>query len=301
MHELSEIELERVGERLARYRVLPQDAVRRMRESLLSHGQLSPVVCFCDDGDTPELVDGFKRLRAARELTSIAKLLVRFIPGDERVAMAAMLTLNRMSGRTCELEEARVVQSLVREHGLSQGEVAELLFRHKSWVSRRLALLERLCGDAQEMLAVGLLSPTAARELNRLPAGNQSELVDVARREALTGAELKSVVDALASCETSEQRAFVLEHPREATTRGERAAYAVHDPRLSPMGNRLAKRLARLRDLLGEVEGSLSVQTEGLLTSRDALLLEEPAVEVGSACRSLAEAVDDFTAREKRR
>jgi hypothetical protein len=35
--------------------------------------------------------------------------------------------------------------TLIREDGLSQAEVAELLGHHKSWVCRRLALLERLC------------------------------------------------------------------------------------------------------------------------------------------------------------
>jgi hypothetical protein len=37
----------------------------------------------------------------------------------------------------------------VREDGLSQLQVAELLERHKSWVCRRLALLERLSRDAR--------------------------------------------------------------------------------------------------------------------------------------------------------
>ena len=41
------------------------------------------------------------------------------------------------------------MQALVREDGLSQVEAAELLGRHKSWVCRRLALLERLGDEAQ--------------------------------------------------------------------------------------------------------------------------------------------------------
>ena len=41
-------------------------------------------------------------------------------------------------------EEALVVHSLSHEDGLSQGEIAVLLGRHKSWVCRRLSLVERL-------------------------------------------------------------------------------------------------------------------------------------------------------------
>jgi hypothetical protein len=42
-------------------------------------------------------------------------------------------------------------------------------------------------------LRVGLLSPTTARQLVRLPQGNQAEVLDTMRREALSGAEVKGV------------------------------------------------------------------------------------------------------------
>jgi predicted transcriptional regulator len=62
-----------------------------------------------------------------------------------------------------ELEEAWLVQALVRKDGLTQTEVAELLTRHKSWVCRRLALLEKLGDEAREDLRVGLMSASLAR------------------------------------------------------------------------------------------------------------------------------------------
>ncbi|MGA7927212.1 MAG: hypothetical protein WCA20_14640 [Candidatus Sulfotelmatobacter sp.] len=37
---------------------------------------------------------------------------------------------------------------------------------------------------------VGLLSPTAARQLVRLPPGNQAEVLQLMQREALSGTEL---------------------------------------------------------------------------------------------------------------
>jgi len=78
---------------------------------------------------------------------------------------------------------------------MSQVEVAELLGRHKSWVCRRLALIERLGPQARDELRVGLLSPTAARQMVRLPEGNQAEVLGAIRREALSSAELTGVVD----------------------------------------------------------------------------------------------------------
>ena len=90
---------------------------------------------------------------------------------DERGAKAAMYGLNRTGRHFGDLEEAWLVQALVREDGLSQVEVAALLGRHKSWVCRRLAMMEKLAPAAQEDLQLGLLSPTMARQLTRLPAG----------------------------------------------------------------------------------------------------------------------------------
>jgi hypothetical protein len=63
---------------------------------------------------------------------------------DERTVKAAIYGPNRAGGRTRELEEPWIIHALVREDGMSQVEVAELLGRHKSWVCRRLALIERL-------------------------------------------------------------------------------------------------------------------------------------------------------------
>jgi hypothetical protein len=140
--------------------------------------------------DRYELVDGFKRLAAARAVREVSSLWARVIEADERSAKAALYSLNRVSGKPSELEEAWIVHALVRDDGLPQVEVAELLGRHKSWVCRRLALIERLEEAAQAELKVGLLSPTCARQLVRLPPGNQDALLAVIRREALTAHEV---------------------------------------------------------------------------------------------------------------
>ena len=78
----------------------------------------------------------------------------------------------------------------------------------------QVALLERLCTAARDDLSLGLLSPTQARQLVRLPAGNQVDALSVARRESLNGDELRGVIDLLLASGTSEKKAFVLEKPR---------------------------------------------------------------------------------------
>ena len=98
---------------------------------------------------------------------------------------------------TRELEEAWIVQALVREDGLTQVEAAHLLGQHKSWVCRRLALLERLSVAVKEDLRLGLVGPSLARQLTRLPAGNQEAVLALTRRETLTAQEVSGVIDLL--------------------------------------------------------------------------------------------------------
>src|SRR6202020_430657 len=107
-------------------------AEEAMAGSLRRWGRLAPVVAYVRDGQF-ELIDGFKRVRAARQIRELASLSVRVLEVDERTAKAAILGLNRDQRPMRELEEAWVVQGLVRDDGMSHGEAAQLFDRHKRW------------------------------------------------------------------------------------------------------------------------------------------------------------------------
>ena len=187
--------LAQLGERYRRYRLPDPGAEAAMAGSFQRYGQLTPVV-VCRREETHEVLDGFKRLAAARAL-GLKTLSIRLLEADERAAKAAIHGLNQTGRRPQEWEEAWIVHALVREDGMTQVEVAELLGRHKSWVCRRLALVEKLTNEAREDLRLGLLSTTAARSLVRLPAGNQVDVLATLHRDELTAAELDGVVDLL--------------------------------------------------------------------------------------------------------
>jgi hypothetical protein len=192
---------------------------------------------------------------------------------DERTVKAAIYGLNRAGGRTRELEEAWIIHALVREDGMSQVEVAELLGRHKSWVCRRLALIERLSGKARDDLRVGLLSPTAARQIVRLPQGNQAEVVEAMRRETLSTAELTGVVDLWLGCSGHGQQQYILAHPREALSQAKGVINSGRDPRLSDAGNQVWKRVGLLLDVLGRMEVWLAHHGRARLTPEDRVIL----------------------------
>jgi hypothetical protein len=185
---------------------------------------------------------------------------------------------------------------LVREDGLQQVEVAALLGRHKSWVCRRLALIERLEEAAQAELKLGLLTPTCARQLVRLPPGNQAALLTVIRREALSTLEVAGVVTLLERAPTRELQQYILEAPRQALHQAEDRGLPSRDPRLSGRGNDVWKRLGLLLDLLARMERWLTHEGRAAVTPMDHTVLAPRFGRLAQVATTVAALARDFEA-----
>jgi ParB-like chromosome segregation protein Spo0J len=282
------VPLAALGHRYRCYRLADPLAEEAMAASLRRWGQLSPVVA-CHRGAALELLDGFKRWAAAPQM-GLTTLSVRVLDLDERTAKAAILGLNRGQHGVRELEEAWIVQALVRDDGLTQVEAAHLLGQHKSWVCRRLALLEKLSDAVKEDLRLGLLGPALARQLVRLPAGNQEAVLALTRRHSLTAQEVSNVIDLLQGA-SEEQAAFVLARPRQALAQTQSLPVALRDPRLSRAGNWLARHLTQTLEALVRVENWLRTPNERELRARDREILEPLLTRVGDQASTVAELV----------
>ena len=287
------VSLESLGQQYRRYRLSDPDAEEAMAGSLRRWGQLAPVVA-CARGAQLELLDGFKRSTAARQVAGLTTLSVRVLDVDERTAKAAILGLNRGQRGARELEEAWIVQALVREDGLSQVEAAQLLCKHKSWVCRRLALVEKLTNEAREDLRLGLLSTTAARALVRLPAGNQVDVLATLHRDELTAVELEGVVDLVLAARSQSQEAYILEQPRPALQQARQQEGWAWDPRLSVAGNRVARRLTSVLDGLGRMEVWLQSQGRAGLTPCDRLVLTPAFSRLARDAHNVATLAEDL-------
>jgi ParB-like chromosome segregation protein Spo0J len=232
-------------------------------------------------------------LAAARQIPW-ATLSVRVVDADERAVKAAMYGLNQVGRHLVELEEAWIVQALVREDGLTQVDAAALLGRHKSWVCRRLALLEKAAAEVKAELDLGLVSPTVARQLLRLPAGNQATVLDLTRREGLTAAEVSGVVDLLLGAHSREQEDYVLSLPRQALAQRQSGGPQPWDPRLSPAGNRLARLLAQALDQLERLEHWLLHRGTTPLAAADRPLLVADFTRLVRDTQVVSELTTDF-------
>ena len=186
------LSLDAIGERYGDLRIIQPLAEKAMERSMRRYGQLTPVVVGQEDGRY-EMVDGFKRLRAGRRL-SYERLQARVMPGARRAMKAAIIYLNTKTRTIADIESAMVIRSLYREDHLNQVEIAVLLNRHKSFVCRRLKLVEKLNDEVLEHLKVGLINITIGRELSRLPSGNQAKALYTILKYRLTGSETAKLV-----------------------------------------------------------------------------------------------------------
>jgi ParB-like chromosome segregation protein Spo0J len=185
------IALDALDERLSAFRLREPKTVEVMAASLGRYGQLSPLVVF-DDGQGLQVIDGFKRLHAARRLRW-PKLEVRHCDVDIAEAKVQVAMLHRGCGLT-ELEEGWLIRSLYRDDRLSQSAIAERLGRHKSWICRRLLLVEGLLDEVQASVRMGLIVPRAAVTLAALPRGNQIAAMRAVIQRGLTVRQTEMLV-----------------------------------------------------------------------------------------------------------
>lgn len=104
-------------------------------------------------GETPVLLDGFKRCRCARRL-SIGHLPFSSLGEDCASGIVAIMRESAEKGFAI-LEQARFVTELNRTHGMEVAEIAETLGRSRSWVFMRLGLVGEMSETVREKVFAG--------------------------------------------------------------------------------------------------------------------------------------------------
>ncbi len=252
-----QVELEDLDERYQRLRLPRPRLTAAITASIRRYGQLTPVV-VCERDHALAVVDGFKRVAAMRQLER-PTITVRSLPLTERAAVAAVYGLNLGARGLVDLEEALVVSELLREQGLSQVEVGELLGRHKSWVSRRLMLVERLCDEVQDDVRVGVIPVSVAREVARLPRGNQPEVAACVHRHGLSSRDAARRVRLRGQTAGRGAQGALLEAPRVAIEKayGPQSRSTPHDPRLGQSANKLRSQALSVSEGLARLDRQL--------------------------------------------
>jgi ParB family transcriptional regulator, chromosome partitioning protein len=285
-----------LGELLGGLRLRETAALEAMRRSLSRHGQLTPLVVFVDSerSEGLEILDGFKRMHAARALGWSELRAKRSEVGvtDAKVQIAL---LHDGRGLT-EIEEAWLVRSLYRDDGLSQPEIALRLGRHKSWVCRRLVLVEALDPAVQAEVRLGLLAPRAASALAQLPRGNQRAASAVVTRRGLTVRQTELLVAQLLERPDEAQRAQWIARALEA---GPGTADPAPRRAKRSEADWMAQDVAMLLRLAARLQARLLATPLGALGAPAAEVVLDGLLALAPVLTALGRTVDSVSGKER--
>lgn len=268
---IEQINIDLLGTDLSRFRLINDDQLKRMKESLVGSGMLQPVV-VCKKSGAYQIIDGFKRYYASCEL-NLKELSCRVLDINTAEGKALIISCNRENCKTVDYEEAKIVYSLKTEDGLSGQEISVLLNQSASWVSRRLSLIEKLDSQVQEHIKLGLLSHSHAREIIKLPRGNQEEISKCIINHRLNTRCSNMIVEAYLKAKNKQQQSYILTDPGkviESLTKKEDTSY---DHRLSKEANKILRTLDILHRQGCILFGQLSCGGAQNLAVQDKMIL----------------------------
>jgi len=244
-HRIEEIPLSKFDLSLSEMRVMNIVRVAQVEKSMRMHGQLQAVVARLYNGNF-QIIDGFKRLYVAQDLM-LETLQCRVLEIDLWQAKVLLLSYNHSNQSMQVWEEAVVLKDLLVAHNLDQGRLASLTGYSPSWVSRRLALIDKIDDSISIEIRMGTLSSSHARALIRLPRDKQCEVARVITTHGFPSRLSNTLIDAFLAAENQEQQRDILVHPYKALEKRAPGVIAeCYDPRLSGYGNDLVKSIKRV-------------------------------------------------------
>jgi ParB family chromosome partitioning protein len=154
-------------------RAFDQDELRRLADSIATHGVLQPVVVVEGGGGAYTLIAGERRWRASVLLgRDTIPAVVRSANEQEKLELALVENIQRSDLNA--LDEAEAYRHLIDEFGLTQERVAERVGRSRPTVANLLRILET-APDVQRAVADGTISGGHARALASLDSHASQE------------------------------------------------------------------------------------------------------------------------------
>lgn len=147
-------------------RVFEQDALEELCASIKQYGLLQPISVRKLGSDSFELIAGERRLRACRMAGMKFIDAIIFSTYEQDSAVIAMME-NLQRENLHYMEEAEGYQNLIRDHGLSQDELARRLGKNQSTIANKMRIL-KLPMAVKRMLLQYSLTERHARALLRL-------------------------------------------------------------------------------------------------------------------------------------
>ena len=209
-----QIDLHQLNRRFEGLRVIDGRRVSQLMSSIAEFGQLAAVLVIDSDAGGWVLIDGYQRVIALEKLSrDTVEATVMF--GNEREALLAHLR-NETARRRSAIEEGWLLRELRDELGVSLDELAAYMERSKSWVSRRLGLVDLLSDEIQQAIRDGRVPAHAAgKYLVPLARANGEQADRLVAGLGASGATTRQIGRLYAAWRSAdgELRDRILDHP----------------------------------------------------------------------------------------
>ena len=148
-----------------------QIALNELAESIKMQGIMQPIVVRAVKDKKYEIVAGERRWRAAK-LANLSEvpILIKDIPDESALAMALIENIQREDLNT--IEEAKGIQRLIDEFGMTHESASQILGKSRTTVTNLLRLLN-LSEHVQKALLEGKIEMGHARAMLSLAASEQ--------------------------------------------------------------------------------------------------------------------------------
>ncbi len=179
-----------------------QESLQELADSIKAQGVVQPIVVRPVDGAAPgasqryEIIAGERRWRAA-QLAGLATLpaVIRRVPDEAAIAMALIENIQREDLNP--LEEARALERLISEFGVTHQQAADAVGRSRAAVSNLLRLLE-LAPEVTVLLEQRELEMGHARALLGLTQRRQQvEVGTLVAKQGLSVRDTENMVRAI--------------------------------------------------------------------------------------------------------
>ncbi len=172
-------------------RTFTNEALEELCQSIKQYGLLQPISVRRVRGGHFELIAGERRLRACRMAGWTHIDAIVFSAYEQDSAVIAMIE-NLQRENLHYMEEAEGYQNLIRDHNLSQDELARRLGKSQSTIANKMRIL-RLPAQVKRILYQYALTERHARALLRLH--DESMQLKIAKQIAEQGLNVKKTED----------------------------------------------------------------------------------------------------------
>ncbi len=172
---------------------MDEESLRELASSIQAQGMIQPILVRGVGASRYEIIAGERRWRAA-QLAGLAEVpvVIREVPDQAALAMALIENIQREDLNP--MEEAKGVQRLIDEFGLTHQQASEAIGRSRSATTNLLRMLN-LTRQVQEFVFTAKLDMGHARALLSLDGATQVRLAEHIVEKGLSVRETEALVN----------------------------------------------------------------------------------------------------------